>query len=67
VVGAKAPQALVALARENGFSYFEMVGSAYLGSVAVHEGALDQGIKALLQGEEALRAAGEALTFRIFN
>jgi predicted ATPase len=59
--GRQKAEALIGLARENGFALFEALGPIYLGQVAVQEGAIDQGIKAMLQGTEALRAAGENL------
>jgi predicted ATPase len=60
-------EALIALARENGFSYMEAIGAVHLGHVAVQEGAIDEGIKAMLQGREALRAAGYIANFHYCN
>jgi class 3 adenylate cyclase len=60
-------EALIALARENGFSYMEAIGCVHLGHVAVQEGAIDEGIKAMVQGKEALRAAGYIANFHYCN
>jgi hypothetical protein len=61
--GREKAQALVAVCRENGFHILEAYGSVYLGHVAVHEEAIDEGIKGVLQGTQALRAAGEITVF----
>ncbi len=60
-------QALITLARENGFSYLEALGSVYLGHIAAREGSFDEGIQAILQGREALRAAGYITNFHYCN
>jgi len=66
-IGRERAEALIALARENGFSHLETLGSVYLGHVAVHEGAIDEGIKAVLQGREAFRTAGYLTNFHYCN
>ena len=51
--GREKAEALIALARENGFSFFEPSGLLFLGVVAVQEGAIDEGIRTMLQAREA--------------
>jgi tetratricopeptide (TPR) repeat protein len=62
--GREKAEALTALARENGFSFHELSGLGYLGVVAVQEGAIDEGIRAMLQVRDAFRGAGEMLMFQ---
>jgi tetratricopeptide (TPR) repeat protein len=52
-------EALKALARDNGFSFFEAYDALWLGYVALEEGAIEDGVKLMLQGREALRTTGE--------
>ena len=59
--GREKAEALIALARENGISLYETLGPVYLGCLAIQEGAIDEGIRAILRGREAFRAAGEIL------
>ena len=65
--GREKADALVALARENRFSATEALASVFLGYGAVHERAIDEGIKAMLQGMETMRAAGEITGLQISN
>ena len=60
-------EAIAALARENGFSIWEAYGSLLLGHISLREAAIDDGIKAMLQGTETCRAAGEILNFQFCN
>src|SRR5262249_51874400 len=63
--GREKAQAAIALARENGFSFFEKLGATSLGRIAVQQGAIKQGIDAIEQGREALRTDGAILSFHI--
>jgi hypothetical protein len=60
-------QALIAVARENGFSYWETIGPVFLGQVMVQEGSTEEGIKAILEGREIFRATGEMMSFHYCN
>src|SRR5215469_7797707 len=51
---------LSALAKENGFS-IEAYAAVVFGHIAVEEGATEEGIKALLQGRETIKASGEIM------
>jgi predicted ATPase len=46
---------------ENGFASMEAYAAILLGHVAVEQGATDEGIKALLQASETLKASGEIM------
>jgi hypothetical protein len=65
--GREKAEALIALARENGFSTTEALASVFVGYTAVHEGAIDDGVKAMLQGMETMRAAGEITALQVSN
>src|SRR5262249_5072245 len=47
------------LAKQNGLSFHQAFGALLLGQVALEEGALEDGVKASLQGSGALKASGE--------
>jgi len=50
---------LRALTKENGFSTLEAYATILFGHIAVEQGATEDGIKALLQGRETIKASGE--------
>jgi predicted ATPase len=54
-------ESLRALAKENGFSSMDVYAAMLLGHVAVEQGATDEGIKALLEASETLKASGEIM------
>ncbi|HZY59932.1 MAG TPA: hypothetical protein VFE56_09225, partial [Candidatus Binataceae bacterium] len=60
-------EAMTALARQNGFSIWEALGSVMLGYVAVHAEDFDAGIKAILEGREMLRAGDNILFYQLVN
>src|SRR5260370_30335103 len=65
--GREKGEALIALARESGFSFYEALGPVLLGQVAVQEGAIDEGIHSMLGGMETLKAARETLAYHAGN
>jgi class 3 adenylate cyclase len=52
-------QAVIAQARENGFGFLNALGAVHLGRVMVQEGEIEEGIKAINEGVEAIKATGE--------
>ncbi len=60
-------EALMALGQENGFPIFAAVGPVHFGQVVVQEGAIDEGINAILAGMKALRAAGDSMAYQVVN
>src|SRR5215469_3631121 len=60
-------EALEALAKENRFSFLEAYSALCLGQVALEQGAIEEGVKAVLQGSEALKASGEILMSQLVN
>ena len=59
--GREKAEALIALARENGFSYFEALGRFFWDKSQCKKGQSTKASKPMLEGMETLRAAGETL------
>jgi hypothetical protein len=58
----------MALLRENGFSHSEAYGWLFVGHAEVQEGAIDEGISAILRGREMFAAAsGDILNVQHSN